>query len=169
MGEMHKIARSYYTTATEESKLQGRRFFNSMDHDGSRRITIQEYLSFMKRKGYTKMANRPFFDYLNGSRTGELDFMEVMTLFYIIKSGRKICDGCGGLLKGTFFSCTDCFHDDDESFNLCSTCFTESKYVHPHKHFLDNYILLENMKLTLVEMEQEIRQMKDAMAKHQVS
>jgi hypothetical protein len=169
MDELHKIARAYYTTANEESKSQGRRFFNSIDHDSNRRITIQEYLPYMKRNGHTKMANRPFFDYLNESRTGELEFMEVMTLFYIIKCGRKICDGCDGLLKGTFFSCTDCFAADDESFNLCSKCFTESKYVHPHKHFLDNYIILENMKLTLAEKEKKIRQMEAAMANHQVS
>eukprot|EP00258_Populus_trichocarpa_P032776 XP_024448795.1 uncharacterized protein LOC112325884 isoform X4 [Populus trichocarpa] len=147
MDDLHKIAKAYYTTANEESKSQGKSFFKRMDHDGSGGITIQEYLAYMKRERYTKMANRPFFDYLNKSRTGELDFMEVMTLFYIIKSGRKICDGCGGLLKGTFFSCTDCFANDDESFNLCSKCFTERKYVHPHKHFLDNYIILENMKV----------------------
>jgi hypothetical protein len=147
MDELHKIARAYYITANEESKSQGRRFFKSIDHDGSRGITIQEYLPYMKRNGHTKMANRPFFDYLNVSGTGELEFMEVMTLFYIIKSGRKFCDGCDGLLKGTFFSCTDCFDLDDESFNLCGECFTESSYVHPHRHFLDNYIILENMKV----------------------
>ncbi|KAL9390961.1 hypothetical protein Peur_014881 [Populus x canadensis] len=175
MDDLHKIAKAYYTTANEESRLQGERFFKTMDHDGSRRISIQEYLAYMKRERHTKMANRPFFDYLNKSRTGELDFMEVMTLFYIIKSGRKICDGCGGLLKGTFFSCTDCFANDDESFNLCSKCFTGGKYVHPHKHFLDNYIILENMKVKLEEKEKKIKQMKAAkakmeaaLAKHQV-
>ncbi|KAH8510171.1 hypothetical protein H0E87_007917 [Populus deltoides] len=168
MDELHKIARAYYTTANEESKSQGRRFFNSIDHDRNRRITIQEYLPYMKRNGHTKMANRPFFEYLNESRTGELEFMEVMTLFYIIKSGRKLCDGCDGLLKGTFFSCTDCFDLDDESFNLCSECFTESSYVHPHKHFLDNYVILENMKVALAEREQEIRKMEAAMANHGV-
>ncbi|KAL9390958.1 hypothetical protein Peur_014878 [Populus x canadensis] len=168
MDELHKIARAYYTTANEESKSQGKRIFNSIDHDGNRRITIQEYLPYMKRNGHTKMANRPFFDYLNESRTGKLEFMEVMTLFYIIKSGRKFCDGCDGLLKGTFFSCTDCFDLDDESFNLCSECFTESSYVHDHRHFLDNYIILENMKMTLAEKEQEIRKMKAAMANYQV-
>uniref|UniRef100_A0A3N7FBD7 EF-hand domain-containing protein n=1 Tax=Populus trichocarpa TaxID=3694 RepID=A0A3N7FBD7_POPTR len=175
MDDLHKIAKAYYTTANEESKSQGKSFFKRMDHDGSGGITIQEYLAYMKRERYTKMANRPFFDYLNKSRTGELDFMEVMTLFYIIKSGRKICDGCGGLLKGTFFSCTDCFANDDESFNLCSKCFTERKYVHPHKHFLDNYIILENMKVKLEEKEKKIKQMKAAkvkmeaaLAKHQV-
>jgi hypothetical protein len=161
MDDLHKIARAYHTTANEESKLQGKIFFERMDHDGSGGITIQEYLAYMKRKRYTKMANRPFFDYLNKSRTGKLDFMEVMTLFYIIKSGRKICDGCGGLLKGTFFSCTDCFANDDESFNLCSKCFTERKYVHPHKHFLDNYIILESMKVKLEEKEKKIRKMEE--------
>ncbi|KAG6778225.1 hypothetical protein POTOM_018079 [Populus tomentosa] len=155
MDELHKIARAYYTTADEESKLQGKRFFNSIDHDGNRGITIQEYLAYMKRNGHTKMANRPFFGYLNESRTGELEFMEVMTLFYIIKSGRKFCDGCDVLLKGTFFSCTDCFADDDESFNLCSECLTESKYVHPHRQFLDNYIILENMKKVIAAEKEE--------------
>jgi len=34
---------------------------------------------------------------------------------------------------------------------------------------LDNYIILENMKLTLAEKEKKIRQMEAAMANHQVS
>ncbi|KAI5574828.1 hypothetical protein BDE02_10G170800 [Populus trichocarpa] len=147
MDELHKIAKAYYETANSENKDLGHRLFKRMDVDGDGQISLHEFLAFLKNEGRGEMASPSFFKELNKNGTGRLDLMEAMTLCYIIESGRKFCNGCGEFMKGIFLSCMECFDHEDRSFNLCCACFEQGRYVHSHKKFLDNYVLLETKRL----------------------
>ncbi|KAJ6900199.1 B3 domain-containing transcription factor VRN1-like [Populus alba x Populus x berolinensis] len=147
MDELHKIAKTYYETANSDDKDLVHQVFKRMDMDGDGEISLQEFLAFVKSEGRIEMASPSFFKELNKNGTGRLDLMEAMTLWYIIESGRKFCDGCGEFMKGFFLSCMECFDHEDRSFNLCCACFEQGRYVHSHKKFLDNYVLLEIKRL----------------------
>jgi hypothetical protein len=147
MEELHKIAKAYYETANSENKDLGHRLFKRMDVDGDGQISLHEFLAFLKNEGRGEMASPSFFKELNKNGTGRLDLMEAMTLCYIMESGRKFCNGCGEFMKGIFLSCMECFDHEDRSFNLCCACFEQGRYVHSHKKFLDNYVLLETKRL----------------------
>lgn len=147
MDELHKIAKTYYETANSDDKDLVHQVFKRMDMDGDGEINLHEFLAFVKNEGRIEMASPSFFKELNKNGTGRLDLMEAMTLWYIIESGRKFCDGCGEFMKGIFLSCMQCFDQEDRSFNLCCACFEQRRYVHSHKKFLDNYVLLEIKRL----------------------
>ncbi|XP_042034549.1 platelet binding protein GspB-like isoform X2 [Salvia splendens] len=123
-----------------------------MDLDGNREINLDEFLSFMRQQGYyKKMQNCSFFQMLDTSGRGTLAFMDVITFYYIIKSGRPFCDSCHRFIPGTFFSCVKCFNQLRDSFTLCTSCHLNTNKYH-HKHdgrsalFLDNFTLLQATK-----------------------
>ncbi|KAL7220027.1 hypothetical protein ACSBR2_012983 [Camellia fascicularis] len=101
----------------------------------------------MKEKGLINMGNRYVFNALDVNGNGSREFMEVMALYYIIKSGRPFYGGCGNFIPGMFFSCSICFDNEDDTFSVCPMCFSNGNkgYIHQHKpiHFLDNFALLE--------------------------
>ncbi|KAK6145907.1 hypothetical protein DH2020_019776 [Rehmannia glutinosa] len=148
MEELREIARCHYRAGSKEIQALANEFFKSMDSDGDGRVDLPEFLAFMRQEGYTQMRNRHFFKELDRDRNGSLDFWEVMTLYYIIKSGRPFCDWCGDFIPGLFFSCVECFKlGPESSFNLCRNCYRSTKCNHNHNgradQFLDNYTLLE--------------------------
>ncbi|CAL5337353.1 unnamed protein product [Camellia sinensis] len=146
---MLEIARIYYETSTPSTNLKqlARDFFNSIDYDKDGEVSLCEFLNYMKEKGLINMGNRYVFNALDVNGNGSLDFMEVMALYYIIKSGRPFCGGCGNFIPGMFFSCSICFDNEDDTFSVCPMCFSNGNksYIHQHKpiHFLDNFALLE--------------------------
>ncbi|PIN15646.1 hypothetical protein CDL12_11700 [Handroanthus impetiginosus] len=92
---------------------------------------------------------REFFKLLDTNGNGKLDFVQVMTLYYIIKSGRPFCDSCNEFIPGIFFSCVECFKSPERLYNLCSDCYWYTKRDHHHNgrvQFLDNYTLLETKR-----------------------
>nr|XP_043635549.1 uncharacterized protein LOC122606758 [Erigeron canadensis] len=121
-----------------------------MDNNGDGKIGIKEYLEFMKDEGYDQMINFSFFNQLDIDRNGTLDFFEVMTVYYIVRSGRPFCDCCKKFITSTYLSCVGCFEDPTgKSFYLCLDCYCRKKCSHTHNglsRFLDNYTLLEAMK-----------------------
>ncbi|XP_042059991.1 serine-rich adhesin for platelets-like isoform X2 [Salvia splendens] len=151
--EVRDIAKSYYDSATPQVKEQAELFFNSMDLDGNREINLVEFLSFMRQQGYyKKMQNNSFFEMLDISGRGTLAFMDVITLYYIIKSGRPFCHSCHRFIPGTFFSCVECFNQLGDSFTVCTSCHLNTNNKYHHKHdgrsalFLDNFTLLQATK-----------------------
>ncbi|KAL1561679.1 hypothetical protein AAHA92_04354 [Salvia divinorum] len=153
--EVREIAKSYYDSATPQVQEQAKHFFNSMDLDGNGEINLVEFLSFMREEGYFKqMRSSSFFEMLDASGRGTLAFMDVITLYYIIKSGRPFCDSCSQFIPGTFFSCAACFNRPGDSFSVCRSCHLKTKsYDHSHDGgaalFLDNFTLLQAAKLHL--------------------
>ncbi|EYU32602.1 hypothetical protein MIMGU_mgv1a022976mg, partial [Erythranthe guttata] len=66
---------------------------------------------------------------LDSNGNGSLDFWEVLTLYYIVKSGRPLC---GILVTGTFFSCVECFDSPTGAYSLCIYCYRSNKSDHNH-------------------------------------
>lgn len=153
MDELHKTAEAYYNVSTENIKKRANEFFREMDQNDDGQVSLQEYLAFMKNQRYTNMNNPYFFKKLSKQGNDEtyLTFLEVMTLFYIIESGRPFCDGCGDFISGMFFTCVECFESKRSTFNVCVDCFICGNYVHNHKDFMDNFLLLESKRKVGVE------------------
>ncbi|XP_028094446.1 uncharacterized protein LOC114294511 [Camellia sinensis] len=145
---MLEIAEIYFNTSSENLKQLIEDFFNSMDEDHDKKVSLSEFLNNMKEEGLVKAENPPeMFKALDVNHDGSLDFKEVMALYYVIKSGRPFCGGCGKFIPGMFFSCSICFDNEDDTFSVCPMCFSNGNksYIHQHKpiHFLDNFALLE--------------------------
>ncbi|KAH6833084.1 hypothetical protein C2S53_005722, partial [Perilla frutescens var. hirtella] len=150
MEELRNIAELHYEAASPRVRHLASNFFNSMDEDGDGKVDVWEFLSFVWRKGYAHLGNEELFKELDVAGNGALGFDEVMTLYYIMKSGRPICDGCRKFIHGVFFSCVQCFRSARNSFNLCCRCYKHSHgcgHTHPGgTDFLDNYTLLQTIR-----------------------
>ncbi|CAL5337351.1 unnamed protein product [Camellia sinensis] len=143
-----EIAEIYFNTSSQNLKQLAKDFFNSMDEDHDEKVSLTEFLKNMKEEGLVKAENPPeMFKALDMNRDGSLDFKEVMALYYVIKSGRPFCGGCGKFISGMFFSCSICFDNEDDKFCVCPKCFSNENKSYTHKHlpdrFLDNFALLE--------------------------
>lgn len=144
MEELREVALAYYDNCNPE--LQGRawEFFQSMDTNGDRRICLREFKEFLHQSGYNRIITDPdFFAKLDRNGDRGLDFQEVLTFYYIIKTGYIFCRGCGIYLSGFYFTCFECFQGADPfTFDLCHACHRSQKSTHHHTLFLENHILL---------------------------
>ena len=155
MEELLKTAQIYYKSSSTDLKELAHKFFKSLDFDGDEKVSLHEFLGFMREEGHKKMSNRHFFKELDKDGSGTLEFMEVMALYYIIKSGRPFCEGCNTFIPGMFFTCTECYENIPDSFSLCPDCFNNGQYIHDHKQFLDNYALLEAKRKEAIDKRKE--------------
>ncbi|CAA2999584.1 uncharacterized protein LOC111371659 isoform X15 [Olea europaea subsp. europaea] len=140
MEDLHEIARAHYRSGSQKVRDLAHEFFNSMDSDGDGRIDFPEFQAFVEHEGHYWMNNRYFFKELDRDGNESLDFWEVMTLYYIIKSGRPFCGSCANFVPGIFFSCVEC------PFTLCFGCYRSTKCDHNHNgrtQLLDNYTMLQ--------------------------
>ncbi|KAI7747603.1 hypothetical protein M8C21_019119 [Ambrosia artemisiifolia] len=139
----------YYQASTDNLQKLARDFFSAMDHDGDGKIDLNEFMEFMKEEGYSQMTNPFIFNQLDLDGNGTLDFVEVMTVYYIIKSGRPFCDFCKKFIASTYLTCVACLEDpNSQPFYLCLDCYIMQKCDHTHNNlsrFVDNYSLLEAM------------------------
>ncbi|KAL8483216.1 hypothetical protein ACS0TY_026047 [Phlomoides rotata] len=149
MEELHEIAKAHYRAGSPQVQALAHQFYQSMDSDGDWRINLSEFITFTREEGYTQISNPYFFKELDRDGNGTLDFSEVMTLYYIIKSGRPLCNYCGNFIPGIYFSCVECFKNPKNSFHLCGECYRSTKCTHNHNgraQFLDNYTLLQTTR-----------------------
>lgn len=123
MEELHDIATAHYEAGNRKVQELAHEFFDSMDTDGDGHVDLPEFLIFMRQEGYAHLGNPHFFNELDRDGDGSLDFFEVMTVYYIIKSGRPFCSWCGNFIPGIFFSCAECYKSPRGSFNLCRVCY----------------------------------------------
>ncbi|KAK3024602.1 hypothetical protein RJ639_044507 [Escallonia herrerae] len=166
MEQLQRIAMAHYQAASDDVQQLAREVFSDMDRDGDGKIDIREFQRFMStEKGYScmgnphffdrlvdysRMGNRHFFNRLDTDGNNTLDFPEVMTLFYILKSGRPFCKRCSNFIIDLYFTCVDCFENPDGGFSVCLDCYCSHDINHHHNNgpprFLDNYTLLEVKK-----------------------
>lgn len=152
MEELRQTAFAYYKDAPEQIRRWVDEFFLEMDHDEDDRVSLHEFLTYMEmHEDCTHLSNPRFFDELKKEGSEELDFLDVVTLFYIVYSGKPFCNGdCKKFVKGVYFTCVKCFdHASDaaNTFNVCTACYLDGKYVHGHKKFLDNFLLLQTKRM----------------------
>ncbi|KZV34031.1 hypothetical protein F511_02804 [Dorcoceras hygrometricum] len=145
MEELREIARDQHQAGSTGDQALAHQFFQSLDTNGDRKVDLTEFLAFTRREGYSQFGNPNFFSHLDKNGNGTLDFWEVLTLHYIIKSRRPFCDSCSSFIPGMFFSCVECFKKGEATFDLCRDCYKSMKWNHSHggsPTFLDNYTLL---------------------------
>lgn len=156
MEELRAAALAYYSHGTQQTKDLAWSFFQSMDtnHDG--RISCSEFNDFLQQSGYNWIIKDPnFFSKLDQNRNGSLDFEEVLTFLYIIKTRYIWCKGCNVYLCGLYFTCVSCFDGaaaDRSTYDLCAACYGNRNFLHQyyyphHTYFLDNHVLLRSKRL----------------------
>ncbi|KAL6194683.1 hypothetical protein ACLB2K_035761 [Fragaria x ananassa] len=155
MEELHAAALAYYENGTQELRDLAWSFFRSIDTNGDGHISCLEFNDFLQQSGYNWIINDPnFFKLLDRNGDGGLDFGEVITFYYIIKTRYIRCQGyhCGVHLCGLYFTCVACFdgvHEHRPTFDLCPACYSKRNYYHPyqnHTYFLDNHVLLRSKR-----------------------
>ncbi|XVF66380.1 hypothetical protein PTKIN_Ptkin10aG0031200 [Pterospermum kingtungense] len=148
MEKLHEIAKAHFVAASEDTKRKAADFFKEMDKDSNGKVSLHEFLEIMKKKGHKGLRNKDLFKKLCRRDSKNLEFMDAITLCYIILSGRSFCDGCDEFIDGTSFCCTECFYKSEDKYCLCIDCFNDKKYhkVHPHTKFLDEVSLLEQQR-----------------------
>ncbi|KAL1561685.1 hypothetical protein AAHA92_04359 [Salvia divinorum] len=146
MEELRAIAEAHFKASSEKTQAKAKQFFTSIDSDGDGKVELSEFSSFMSQKGYKLTGNPDFFKKQDMDGKGSLDFWEVMTLNYVIQSGRPFCDCCGDFIPATFFTCVHCFKARKKTFDLCLRCYQSNALQHDAHlggaMFLDNYSLL---------------------------
>ena len=154
MEDLRQTALAYFKDASKELQLLVDEYFSEMDADGNDRVSLQEFTEYMERYEDCKhLCNSLFFDELKKEGHEELDFMDVITLFYIVYSGKPFCNGqCKKFIKGVYFTCVECFDDYStdatNTFNVCPACYADGKYVHGHDKLLDSFLLLQSKRMT---------------------
>ncbi|ESR33029.1 hypothetical protein CICLE_v10005927mg [Citrus x clementina] len=150
MEALRKVALAYYNSGTDQERSLFNQFFQSMDKDGNGRVSYREYSDFMSQKAHDEnMRTRYFFNQLDIDRSGGLDFNEVLTLYYILKSGRPICGQCKIFITNEYFACMKCFETGSAAYSICLECFRAKgslNHNHVRFNFVDNFSLLESLR-----------------------
>ncbi|KAJ6951672.1 hypothetical protein NC653_040964 [Populus alba x Populus x berolinensis] len=163
MDEIRRAAAAYYKHLPENKKEEAKEIFNAMDKDRDERINRDEYLEYLKKDNNTVPQSlftqeylkkdkvlQSLFTELDKDGKGLLDFNEAIFLYYITQSGSAIiCQSCDSFLAGAYFSCSQCFFNDQVStYDLCCDCYGDKKFVHNDigHIFCDNYTLLRRSR-----------------------
>ncbi|KAL1204632.1 hypothetical protein V5N11_010736 [Cardamine amara subsp. amara] len=118
MDELHEAAQAYYNNCTPEQQRLAWEFFKAMDVDGDGRVSLQEYSHFLCQTSGLAWVHPEMFRELDRDRDGQLDFWEVLTLYYVART-RTIS---------------------------CRHCRRHRWYNHQHCLFLDSYVLLRSRR-----------------------
>lgn len=144
MDELHEVATAYYNNGSMEQQNLVWQFFRAMDVDGNGRVSLQEYTEFLRRTAGLAWVHPDMFRELDRNGDGQLDFWEVLTLYYVARTRTISCRSCLRPLNGLYFTCVTCFDSPcgGGTFDLCVKCYMRRTYCHPHCMFLDSYVLL---------------------------
>ncbi|KAL5542435.1 hypothetical protein UlMin_010145 [Ulmus minor] len=143
MEELRQLAFTYHAAATKEVQEVVEEFFKEMDPDDHGCVEFEEFSAYMEAIGCQNLSSKEFFDLLKQPGNEELYAEDVITLFYIINSGRPFCGGkCRKFVEGMYFTCVKCFDGSGSTFSVCPVCFDGGQYEHHHEEFLDPIVLL---------------------------
>ncbi|XWS53732.1 hypothetical protein CRYUN_Cryun10bG0025800 [Craigia yunnanensis] len=143
MEELREIAKAYLAVASNDIKESSKNFFRAMDSNSDTKVSLHEFLEFMRQERYRELRSSDLFKKLCRRNSKDLEFEDVMTLYYVIQSGRPFCNGCDEFIKCTYLCCIECFHSSQRNYCLCIKCYKDKRYSHRHDQFLDNFTLLE--------------------------
>ncbi|CAH8358117.1 unnamed protein product [Eruca vesicaria subsp. sativa] len=148
MQELHEAAIAYYNNGSTDQQNLAWQFFRSMDGDGDGRVSFHEYTDFLYRTTGFGWVHREMFQELDRNGDGQLDFWEVLTLYYVARTRTILCRTCLQPLIGLYFTCVTCFESqsDGDTFDLCVKCYMQRNCNHPHRVFLDSYVLLRSKR-----------------------
>ncbi|KAG6738398.1 hypothetical protein POTOM_058014 [Populus tomentosa] len=149
MDEIRRAAAAYFENLSDEDKRNAKSYFNEMDKDGDQKINRDEYVEHLNKGDNTVLPS--LFTALDKDGNGSLNFEETIVLYYLIQSGRAIiCQSCKKFLAGAYFTCSECFFNNDDSvstFDVCYDCYCGKKFRHDVGHtFCDNYTLLRQSR-----------------------
>ncbi|KAM5553374.1 hypothetical protein ABKV19_025537 [Rosa sericea] len=152
MEEIREAALAYYHNLPEDLQKLASAKFKEIDSNGNDTISIREFKKSMGSSfDNDSVIMKRSFKELDKNGDGKLDFNEYITLYYLVESGRVLIycagDGCEAapFLKGLYFTCVDCFHhNENETFDLCTSCYRNADFVHEHTNFVDNHVLLRS-------------------------
>lgn len=147
---------SYNQLWSEEQKRGAQSYFNNLDSDGDKKVSLEE----LKEKNI--ISNELFYVYcsldVNGDKT--LDFEEILPLYYFkhvmakdvvaYEPKRRFCKGlCGRMQERPDFSCFLCLTRSlRRSYHLCSSCHAKGKHL-KHKH--PHWCMLSRQSLDMVQ------------------
>ncbi|KAJ6854795.1 hypothetical protein NC651_039680 [Populus alba x Populus x berolinensis] len=155
MEQIRRAAVAYYEHLPARNKKLARKTFKAMDKNGDGKISLLEYVNYLKKNKATDFIHPSIFTALDKDGNGSLDFKEAIVLYYIMKSGRAIiCKGCDSFLAGAYFSCSQCFFNDDSdsTYEICCACYGGKNYTHHGDAiFCDNYTLLRQSRSVIQE------------------
>lgn len=144
MEDLHIAAQAYYNNAPTEVQQLAQNFFRIMDVNGDGRVSYVEFVEFFTQCGY--VVEPSYFGKLDQNGDGSLEFREVLTLYYIMRTRDASCDSCGVNLPQLYFTCVQCFDSVGDTYDLCATCYSARRFHHPHGSFLDSYVLLRSRR-----------------------
>ncbi|KAK7859115.1 hypothetical protein CFP56_008746 [Quercus suber] len=147
MEELHMAAHAYYNNSNTDLKNKALDFFNSMDSMEMVESATTSSSSFSCNTA--TIGQTPTFTIIWTAITnGLLDFWEVLTLYYIMKTRSVRCQCCTACQIGLYFTCVTCFHSASHTFDICIGCYSTQKYRQQHDRgfFLDSYVLLRSKK-----------------------
>jgi hypothetical protein len=149
MEEIRRAAVAYYENQPAKNKKLARKAFKAMDKSRDGKISLSEYVDYLKKKKASDFTHQSIFSLLDKDGNGSLDFEEAIVLYYIMQSGRAlICKSCNTFLAGAYFSCSQCFFNDSVStYEICCECYGGKNFKHHDcAIFCDNYTLLRQSR-----------------------
>ncbi|KAK2643767.1 hypothetical protein Ddye_018962 [Dipteronia dyeriana] len=147
MEELREAAIAYYNNGSSDVQMVAWNFFKSMDVNGDGNVSLIEFVEFLRHRGYHWISPNLFTE-LDRNGDGCLDFWEVLTMYYMVKTRSVCCRGCRTILKGLYFTCVICFDHEGDAYDMCSTCYGRRTFSHHHNSFFDSYVLLGSRRWT---------------------
>ncbi|KAK2643768.1 hypothetical protein Ddye_018963 [Dipteronia dyeriana] len=148
MEELREAAIAYYNNGSRDIKIVAWNFFRSMDMNGDGSVSLIEFAEFLQQQGYHWISPHLFTE-LDRNGDGCLDFWEVLTMYYMVKTRTVRCRECHNILKGLYFTCVKCFDHGGDAYDICSGCYGRRQFSHEHNSFLDfldSYVLLRSRR-----------------------
>ncbi|KAG7991706.1 hypothetical protein I3843_02G090900 [Carya illinoinensis] len=123
---------AYYRNASQDLQQRAHDFFNAMDVNSDKQVSLDEYVTFFRACGYN-WIDRNMFRVLDLDRDGRLDFYDVLALYYFMKT-RVGCQVCRVWLSRMYFTCLACFDSGGNHYDLCSGCYAHDEIRFQHCH-----------------------------------
>ncbi|KAL1832665.1 hypothetical protein ACET3Z_002316 [Daucus carota] len=125
MERLRDLVMTQYQYAPRQAQMAAHGFFDAMDDDGNGSVSYREFKRFLVSEGFEEFSDKDLFKRLDGDGSRGLDFWEVMSLYYILRSDKPFCTECDDFLLETYFVCNGC---RGGPYYFCNSCCQEHNY-----------------------------------------